>query len=212
MKPIALVGIAGGTCSGKSLVARRLTEEVGEEFVLRINQDSYYRDLRDLSLEQRARINFDHPDSFAMEEMVQAVDKLLAGKTIYEPVYNYAEHIREEEPVKRTPRPIIIVEGILVLDDAELRKRMDYKVFVDEDADIRLARRIRRDEVERGRSAQSILLQYEESVRPMHLQFVESSKRYADIIVPGGGENAAAVEMLANHLHALVERRSKKTR
>jgi uridine kinase len=211
MKPVALVGIAGGTCSGKSLVAKRLAAEVGEEYVLRINQDSFYKDLRDLDLDERARINFDHPDSFAMDEMVAAVDQLRRGETIYEPVYNYAEHIREPEPIAREPKPVIILEGILVLEDPELRSRMDYKVFVFEDSDIRLARRIRRDEIERGRSAQSILLQYEESVRPMHLQFVAPSRRYADIIIPRGGENDAAIEMLSNHIRALVERGSKKT-
>ncbi len=211
MKPVALVGIAGGTCSGKSLVAKRLAAEVGEEYVLRINQDSYYRDLRDLTLEERARINFDHPDAFAMEEMVEAVDKLRNGETILEPVYNYSEHIREPEPVEREPRPVVIFEGILVLENSRLRDKMDYKVYVDEDSDIRLARRIRRDEIERGRSAQSILLQYEESVRPMHLQFVAPSRRYADIIIPRGGENNAAIEMLSNHIRALVERGSKKT-
>ncbi|GBE30954.1 MAG TPA: uridine kinase [Bacteroidetes bacterium] len=204
MKPIALVGIAGGTCSGKSLVADRLTDEVGAEYVLRINQDSYYRDLRDLDVDERANVNFDHPDAFAIDELVAAIDQLLAGKSIYEPIYNYSEHIREQETTLREPRPVIILEGILVLDNSELRSRMNYKVFVDEDADIRLARRIRRDEVERGRSAQSILLQYEESVRPMHLQFVATSKRYADIIIPRGGRNEVAIEMLANHVRALI--------
>jgi len=212
MKPIALVGIAGGTCSGKSLVAERLAAEVGEEYVLRINQDSYYKDLRDLDTDERARINFDHPDAFAIDELVAAIDLLLAGKPINEPVYNYAEHIREPESMLREPHPIVILEGILVLDNSELRSRMDYKVFVEEDADIRLARRIRRDEVERGRSAQSILRQYEDSVRPMHLQFVATSKRYADIIIPRGGLNDVAIEMLANHVRSLVENNDLKLR
>ncbi|MBS1262812.1 MAG: Uridine kinase [Calditrichaeota bacterium] len=204
MKPVALVGIAGGTCSGKSLVSRRLIEQVGEDRVLKINQDSYYRDLRRMSPRQRARVNFDHPDAFANDELLRDLDRLLTGEPIDEPIYNYVEHIRETKSERREPKPVIILEGILVLEDRALRERMNYKVYVDEDADIRLARRIRRDEVERGRSAQSILNQYEESVRPMHLQFVETSKRYADIIIPRGGENLAAIEMLANHIRALI--------
>lgn len=205
MKPIALVGIAGGTCSGKSLVSRRLIEHVGEDRVLTINQDSYYRDLQDLSIEERARVNFDHPAAFDHDLLLKHLKLILAGQAIEEPVYSFVNHSRTGETTLREPRPVVILEGILVLEDERLRDLMDFKVYVDEDADIRLARRIRRDEVERGRSAQSVLVQYEESVRPMHEQFVEPAKRYADIIVPRGGENHAAIEILANHIDALIE-------
>jgi len=204
MKPVALVGIAGGTCSGKTMVARRIMEIVGEDKVLRIKQDSYYRDLRDLNIEERARINFDRPDSFDSELIHKQMMQLMKGKTVDEPVYSYVDHIRTGKFRKRDPLPVIILEGILVLDDPKLRDLMDFKVFVDESADIRLARRIRRDELERGRSAQSVLLQYEESVRPMHMQFIEPTKRHADIIIPRGGENTPAIQILANHIKTLI--------
>ncbi|MCB2200563.1 uridine kinase [bacterium] len=205
MKPVALVGIAGGTCSGKTLVAKRLMARVGEDNVLLIKQDSYYRDLHDLGPEERAQINFDHPESFDTGLLHQHMVKLMEGEAIDEPVYSYVNHSRTGEYEHHVPRPVVILEGILVLDDPALRELMDFKVFVDEDADIRLARRIRRDEVERGRSAQSVLLQYEESVRPMHMQFIAPTKRFADIIIPRGGENHAGIEILANHIRALID-------
>lgn len=206
MRPFALVGIAGGTCSGKTLVAKRLMEQVGEDNVLMIKQDSYYRDLRELSPTERAQLNFDHPEAFDTPLMHRHMSALMNGDSIDEPVYSYVDHIRTDDTERREPRPIVILEGILVLADPDLRDLMDFKVYVDESADIRLARRIRRDEVERGRSAQSVLLQYEESVRPMHMQFIEPTKRFADIIIPRGGENLAAIEMLANHIRALIDR------
>lgn len=205
MKRAALVGIAGGTSSGKTLVAKRLTERVGRGNVVILKQDSYYRDLQDLSPEDRSHVNFDHPDSFEWPFLRRQLKALLEGESVDEPIYSYVDHARTGETVHHEPRPIVILEGILVLSDPRLRELMDFKVFVDEDADIRLARRIRRDEVERGRSAQSVLLQYEDSVRPMHEQFVEPTKRYADIIIPRGGENHAAIEMLSNHVLALIE-------
>jgi len=205
MKPLALVGIAGGTCSGKTLVAKRLMEMVGTNQVLLIKQDSYYRDLRTMSITERAKINFDKPDSFDSEFLHEQMSILMSGRAIEEPVYSYVDHIRTEDTRTRNPVPVVILEGILVLDDPKLRDLMDFKVFVDEAADIRLARRIRRDEIERGRSAQSVLLQYEESVRPMHLQFIEPTKRYADIIIPRGGKNTPAIQILANHIKAIIE-------
>jgi len=205
MKPVALVGVAGGTCSGKTLVAKRLIERVGAEQVLLINQDNYYRDLSDLTGEERARVNFDHPEAFDMNLLHSHVARLVMGETIEEPVYSFVEHSRTGEVRLRKPCPVLILEGILVLADKELRDLMNFKVFVDEDADVRLARRVRRDELERGRSAQSVLLQYEESVRPMHMQFIEPTKRFADIIIPRGGENHAAIEMLTNHILALID-------
>jgi uridine kinase len=205
MKPVALVGIAGGTCSGKTLVSNRLSEQVGADKVLILKQDSYYRDLRDLDASERARVNFDHPEAFDQEFLHRHVRQLMSGRPIREPVYSFVDHSRTKETIRREPRPVIVIEGILVLADESLRDMMDFRVFVDEDADLRLARRIRRDEVERGRSAQSVLLQYEESVRPMHETFVEPSKRYADIIIPRGGENHAGIEILSNHVLALIE-------
>lgn len=205
MKPIALVGIAGGTCSGKTLVSKRLTEQVGADKVLILKQDSYYRDLRDLDASERAQVNFDHPEAFDQELLHKHVKQLMSGRPIREPVYSFVDHSRTKETIRREPRPVIVLEGILILADEYLRDLMDFRVFVDEDADLRLARRIRRDEVERGRSAQSVLLQYEESVRPMHETFVEPTKRYADIIIPRGGENHAGIEILSNHVLALIE-------
>ncbi len=205
MKPVALVGIAGGTCSGKTLVSQRLTERVGAKNVLILKQDSYYRDLRDLEAAERAQVNFDHPDAFDQNLLHKHIKQLMSGRAVHEPVYSFVDHTRTKETILREPRPILVLEGILVLADESLRDLMDFRVFVDEDADLRLARRIRRDEVERGRSAQSVLLQYEESVRPMHETFVEPSKRYADIIIPRGGENHAGIEILSNHVLALIE-------
>ncbi len=208
MKPRALVGIAGGTCSGKTLVSTRLAEQVGEELVLVMKQDSYYRDLRELTAEERARWNFDRPEAFDHPLLHAHLRALMEGRAIDQPVYSYVDHIRTGETTRLEPKPVVIFEGILVLDDPELRGMMDFKVYVDEDPDIRLARRIRRDEVERGRSALSVLEQYEETVRPMHQQFIEPTKRFADIIIPRGGENLAAIEILANHIRTLLDERA----
>ncbi len=204
MSAVTLVGIAGGTCSGKTLVAKRLIEFVGSEHVLLIKQDSYYRDLKDYSPEERAKINFDHPEAFDTEFLLEHINDLLNGKSVEEPIYSYINHSRTDETNLLEPKRIIVLEGILALDDARLRELMDFKVFVSEEADIRLARRLKRDEIERGRSSQSVLLQYLESVRPMHLQFIEPSKRYADIIIPRGGQNTPAIQILANHIKALI--------
>ncbi len=204
MKPKVLVGIAGGTCSGKSLVSERIVERVGEANVLIFKQDNYYRDLRSLSPSERVDWNFDRPEAFDSRLLHEHMNELMKGNAVEEPVYSYIDHIRLDETTTLQPQPVIIIEGILVLADAELREMMDFKVYVDEAADIRLARRIRRDELERGRSAMSVLEQYEESVRPMHIQFVEPSKHHADIILPRGGENIPAIEILANHIHAVL--------
>jgi uridine kinase len=204
MSAVTLVGIAGGTCSGKTLVAKRLIEFVGGEHVIMIKQDSYYRDLKDYSPEERSKINFDHPEAFDTELLFEHLNDLLNGKSVEEPIYSYINHSRTGETNTLEPKRIIVLEGILALDDARLRDLMDFKVFVSEEADIRLARRLKRDENERGRSSQSVLLQYLESVRPMHLQFIEPSKRYADIIIPRGGRNTPAIQILANHITALI--------
>ncbi len=204
MIPKAFIGIAGGTCSGKTLVSNRLTEEVGEENVLICKQDSYYYDLRDIPIEKRAEWNFDRPGAFDYDLILKNMQQLLLGKAIQEPIYSYVEHIRTGEFRTLQPRPVVILEGILTYDEQRLRELMNFKVFVDEDADIRLARRLSRDVTERGRSSQSVIDQYITTVRPAHLAFVEPQKRHADIIIPRGGENNAAIEILSNHIKALL--------
>lgn len=205
MKPIALVGIAGGTCSGKSLVSRRIQEVIDAKSVMIFNQDNYYRDLRELSAEERVNWNFDRPEAFDRDLLYKHLKALKQGEDVEEPTYNFRDHTRGTETNTLKPKPIIILEGILVLYDEVLRELMDYKVFIHEEPDIRLARRIKRDESERGRSSQSVLNQYISTVRPMHLQYVEPSKQFADIIIPRGGENKKAIEMLANHIKALLK-------
>lgn len=205
MKPRVLVGIAGGTCSGKTLVATRIAEMVGESEVLICSQDNYYRDLRDIPLDQRINWNFDRPESFDTPLLRQHMEDLMQGKSVEEPIYSFIDHTRTGETKTLNPHPVIIIEGILVLFDRVLREMIDFRVFVDEDADVRLARRLQRDEIERGRSSQSVILQYMETVRPAHLQFIEPSKRFADIIIPRGGENTTAVEIISNHIRTLLK-------
>ena len=199
-----LIGIAGGSGSGKTLVSRRICDELGSEKVIIIQQDSYYRDLSHLPPVERAQRNFDHPDSIDSELFIAQLDALLRGKTIAQPIYDFSTHARRTETRRLGPNRIIVVEGILILDNPHLREMMDIKVFVDTDADIRLIRRIRRDVSERCRSVESVLEQYEASVRPMHLQFVEPSKRYADIIIPEGGHNVVAIDLLKTKIRALL--------
>ncbi|MCU0644183.1 MAG: uridine kinase [bacterium] len=186
MKPHILIGIAGGSGSGKTLVAKRIFDELGSDKVVIIQQDSYYRDLGHLSLEERKKQNFDHPDSFDHEFLIRQLKDLLAGKSVDQPVYDYAIHSRRSETKLIGEHIVIVLEGILIL----------HKVYVDTDDDVRLIRRIRRDVNERNRSLDSILDQYENSVRPMQLQFIEPTKRYADIIIPEGGYNLVAIDLL----------------
>ncbi|HEX9974611.1 MAG TPA: uridine kinase [bacterium] len=207
MKPHILIGIAGGSGSGKTLVARRIFDELGLDKVIIIQQDSYYRDLGHLSLEERKKQNFDHPDSFDHEFLIRQLKDLLAGKSVDQPVYDYAIHSRRNETKRIGEHIVIVLEGILILHDPELRKLMDIKVYVDTDDDVRLIRRIRRDVNERGRSLDSILDQYENSVRPMQLQFIEPTKRYADIIIPEGGYNLVAIDLLKTKVQALLAER-----
>ncbi len=202
-RPI-LIGIAGGTGSGKTLVAQTLIELLGSDRVVVIEQDAYYKDLSHLPLEERIKQNFDHPDAFDEDLLFRHLQDLLAGKDIESPVYDFTQHTRKKETVKLGGHDIIILEGILILQSERLRNLMDIKVFVDTDADVRLIRRLRRDLVERGRSIDSILYQYENSVRPMHLQFVEPSKRYADIIIPEGGKNLVAIDLLKTKIESIL--------
>jgi uridine kinase len=191
------IGIAGGTASGKTTVARRLVERLGTHPVAVLDQDSYYRDLADLPLEERARFNFDHPDAFDTGLLVRQLGDLRAGKPVDKPVYSFTQHTRTGETVRVNPGDVVILEGILILALEPVRELLDVKVFVDSDADVRVLRRVSRDIKERGRDFDGVVEQYFRTVRPMHFGFVEPSKRYADIIIPHGGLNDIAIEMVA---------------
>ncbi len=203
---ICIVGIAGGTASGKTTIVRKIKESFGDDIVV-INHDSYYKAHNDLSYEDRSRLNYDHPESFDTDLMIEDIKKLKNNQAIDMPVYDYTIHNRADAIVHVVPKKVIIIEGILILENKELRDLMDIKVFVDTDADERLMRRIRRDMVERARSIESILTQYSETVKPMHEQFVEPSKKYADIIIPRGGENLTGINILQEHLNLVLGQR-----
>ena len=204
MHPV-VIGIAGGSGSGKSTVLRRIIEAFGPERIAMLDHDAYYRDLAHLPHEVRVAFNFDHPDALETGLMVDQLEALLAGEVVEKPTYDFVTHSRGEATVTIRPRPVVVVEGILVLAEAELVDRMDIKIFVDTDDDIRLVRRIRRDIGERGRSIHSVLDQYERTVRPMYLEFVEPSKRHADVIIPRGGHNRVAIEMLLARIQTLLD-------
>ena len=195
-----IIGIAGGTGSGKTTVVRKILEQLPESEVSILPQDSYYRDSSHLPLEERLEINFDHPDSIEFELLVKHLKELKKGRDIEQPVYSYLTCTRSAETVSVKPCQVVIVEGILVLTNAELRKLMDIKVFVDADADDRLIRVINRDIIERGRSVNKVMERYELTVKPMHLQFIEPTKRFADIIVPQGGNNHIAIDILTHYI------------
>jgi len=203
-KNAILIGIAGGTGSGKTKVARRLMEDMGPKEVTIIDQDSYYRNLSHLSFEERAAQNFDHPDAIDTPLLLEHLQALLRGEAIERPIYNFKEHLRGEETIRVEPHVFYILEGILILTYPELRALMDIKVFVDTDADIRFIRRLKRDMNSRGRTMESVIQQYKSTVRPMHLDFVEPSKRYADIIIPEGGYNHVAVDLLRTKIRSLL--------
>lgn len=200
MDPV-IIGVAGGTGAGKTTVVNHITRQVGSDHMVVLEHDAYYRDLKHLSFEERAARNFDHPSALETELLVRHIDALKNGHPVEVPVYDFARHVREEETKPVHPKNVILIDGILIFSEKQLRTRMDIRIFVDTDDDIRLIRRIRRDILERDRSLEGVLEQYESQVRPMHLEFVEPSKRYADIIIPGGGENPVALEML----HALIQ-------
>ncbi len=199
-----LLGIAGGSGSGKTLVARKIFDELGSDQVVIIKQDFYYKDLSDIPMSDRDLRNFDHPDAFDMDLLRSHVRTLLMGGSVEEPVYDYMTHLRTSETRKLGPHAIVVLEGILILDDPTLRSWMDIRCFIDTDPDVRLVRRLRRDLLERGRSVESVLNQYEGTVRPMHLQFVEPSKRYADVIIPEGGFNLVAIDLLKTKIRAIL--------
>ena len=195
-----IIGIAGGTGSGKTTVVRKIIERLPMGEVVILPQDSYYRDSSYLPLEKRLEINFDHPDSIEFELLVKHLKKLKEGKTIEQPIYSYLTCTRSSETIPIKPCHVIIVEGILVLTNPELREMMDLKVFVDADADDRLIRVINRDIIERGRSINKVMERYECTVKPMHLQFIEPSKRFADLIIPQGGNNHIAIDILTKYI------------
>ncbi|MBN2009863.1 uridine kinase [candidate division KSB1 bacterium] len=205
MKNGILIGLAGGSGSGKTLVARRLFEELGSDKVIIIQEDSYYKDLSHLPLQERKRRNYDHPDAFDEELLITQLNELLAGKYVDQPLYDYTNHARSKQTRRIGDHIIFILEGILVLHNQRLRELMDIKVYVDTADDIRIIRRLRRDIKERGRDLEGVIDQYEHSVRPMHLQFVEPSKRFADIIIPQGGYNNVAVDLLKTKIQALLK-------
>jgi uridine kinase len=199
-----LIGIAGGTGAGKTLVAQSIAQDLGSESVLLIEQDSYYKDLQHIPLGERENRNFDHPDAFDRDLLRQHLEKLLAGQDIDMPSYDMRTHTRVGQPMRVKGRPIMLLDGLLVLDDPALRHLMDIKIYVDADPDIRFIRRLKRDLTERGRTLDQVIRQYESSVRPMHLQFVEPSKRYADLVIPEGGYNLVAIDLMKTKVRSLL--------
>ena len=196
---ICVLGVAGGSASGKTTIIKKLQDYFGEDIAV-ISHDAYYKAHPDMSFEERSKLNYDHPDSFESDRMAEDVRKLIKGNAIEMPVYDYVNHNRSTETVRVEPKNVIVMEGILILENKELRDLMDIKIFVDTDADERLMRRIQRDMIERGRSIESIITQYSETVKPMHEEFVEPSKKHADIIIPRGGENEAGLDMLITYM------------
>lgn len=204
MNQICIVGIAGGTASGKTTIVNKIQETFGENIVV-ISHDSYYKAHDDLSYEERCKLNYDHPASFDTDLMIADVKKLKNHEEVDIPVYDFTVHNRsKDQTIHIVPKRVIIVEGILILENKELRDLMDIKVFVDADADERLMRRMKRDMVERARSIESIITQYTDTVKPMHEQFIEPSKKFADIIIPRGGENTMGIHILQEHLKQML--------
>lgn len=199
-----VVGISGGTGSGKTTLAELILEKIGREKIAYLPHDAYYRDQKHLPLEERAKVNYDHPDSLETELLIKHIEQLKDGKAIEMPQYDFTIHSRKEKTVRIEPKRVVLVEGILIFVEKALRNLFDMKIYVDTDADIRFIRRLTRDVTERGRTVQSVINQYLSTVRPMHLEFVENSKRYADIIVPEGGMNAVALDMVIARLESLL--------
>ena len=204
MQPV-LIAVAGGSGSGKTTVSHSILERVGRDRIAYLQHDSYYRDRAALPIEERARINYDHPDSLETDLLVEHLKLLRACRAAEVPQYDFAQHVRKAESRLMEPRPIILVEGILIFVDRALREMFDIKIFVDTDSDIRFIRRLQRDIAERGRTMDSVVHQYTETVRPMHLEFVEPSKRYADLIIPEGGFNQIAIDMVVARINAMLE-------
>jgi uridine kinase len=201
-----VIGVAGGSGSGKTTVDRRIVDSLGPDQVTLLDHDRYYRDRNDLRLEERAALNYDHPDALETDLLVRHVRELKSGRPVDVPQYDFTRHARLSETETFQPRRALIVEGILVFTDAALRDLMDIKVFVDTDSDTRFIRRLQRDVAQRGRTMESVIDQYQHTVKPMHLEFVEPSKRYADVIIPLGGHNTVAVDLLLTMLRSVAGR------
>lgn len=204
LKHPIIIGVTGGSGSGKTSVSRAIFEKLGDHSILRIEEDSYYKSQDDKPMEQRVSVNYDHPDAFDTDLLIEQLTELLNYRAIDKPVYDYTIHTRSKETVHVEPKDVIVLEGILVLNDPRLRNLMDIKIFVDTDDDIRIIRRIKRDMEERGRSLQSIIDQYMKTVKPMYHQFIEPTKRYADVIVPEGGENEVAIDLLVTKVKDIL--------
>ena len=204
-KPI-VIGIAGGTGSGKTSVTKAIYDQFKGHSILMIQQDSYYKDQTHLPMDERLKTNYDHPLAFDNDLFIEHINQLLQYKAIEKPVYDYTIHTRSSETIPVDPKEVIILEGILVLEDERLRDLMDIKIFVDTDADLRILRRIQRDIKERGRTVDSVVDQYVNVVRPMHNQFCEPSKKFADIIIPEGGQNFVAIDLMATKIQTILER------
>lgn len=206
MNPV-IIGIAGGTGSGKTCVTKAIQESISDHITV-IPQDAYYKNFTDLNYEQRNAINYDHPSAIDTELLINHIRALKDSVPVNQPIYDFKSHSRAEETCKVYPNTIIVIEGILIFENEEIRKLLDIKIYVDTDSDIRILRRIERDMAERGRTLESIMHRYRTMVRPMHIRFVEPTKRYADIIVPEGGHNKIAIDMIISRLkHILVERK-----
>ncbi|MFC7393242.1 uridine kinase [Scopulibacillus cellulosilyticus] len=204
-KPI-IIGVAGGTGSGKTTVAKEIYRSFPDQSIAIIEQDAYYKAQDHKTMEERLLTNYDHPLAFDHDLLTRHLNDLLQFKPIEKPVYDYTVHTRSDKIIPVEPKDVIILEGILILEDERLRDLMDIKVFVDTDSDLRIIRRLLRDTQERGRSVESVINQYITVVRPMHLQFIEPTKRYADIIIPEGGQNAVAIDLMVTKIHSILEK------
>jgi uridine kinase len=204
MRPV-IFSVAGGTGSGKTTVANRILERIGQQHIAYVPHDAYYKHQSSLSLEERRKTNYDHPDSLDTSLMIKHLKQLVAGNAVDIPVYDFTVHLRTNQTTHVEPAPIILVEGILIFAEAQLRNLFDVKIYVDTDPDIRLIRRLQRDVQERGRTFETVIQQYLTTVRPMHVEFVEPSKRFADVIIPEGGYNEVAIDMVAARIRNLLE-------
>jgi len=200
-----VIGIAGGSGSGKTTVAQEILQRVGPDRIAFLQHDSYYKDLSGLPPAQKADVNFDHPNSLETELLIQHIASLRDGKSVEVPIYDFSTHSRTSETFTVNPRGVILVEGILIFTESALRNMFDVKIFVDTDSDLRFIRRLERDITERGRTTELVIKQYQATVRPMHMEFVEPSKRYADVIIPEGGHNTAALDMVVARIEALLK-------